>query len=86
MKKIYFLLSIVIMVSFLFLEGCCLQDRKEKTEKTALWPEIEPYQTDYLKVSDIHEIYYELLGNKKGKPVFFSAAINRSHCHQSMGA
>lgn len=35
-----------------------------------LWPEIEPYYTDYLKVSDIHEIYYELCGNPKGKPVF----------------
>jgi proline iminopeptidase len=35
-----------------------------------LWPEIEPYQTGYLKVSDIHEIYYELCGNPKGTPVF----------------
>jgi len=35
-----------------------------------LWPEIEPYHTDYLKVSDIHKIYYELCGNPKGKPVF----------------
>ena len=36
----------------------------------ALWPEIEPYQTDYLKVSDIQEIYYELCGNPEGIPVF----------------
>ena len=35
-----------------------------------LWPKIEPYHTDYLKVSDIHKIYYELCGNPKGKPVF----------------
>jgi proline iminopeptidase len=38
--------------------------------QTFLWPEIEPYETGYLKVSDIHEIYYELCGNPEGKPVF----------------
>ncbi|UCF79827.1 MAG: prolyl aminopeptidase [Candidatus Eiseniibacteriota bacterium] len=35
-----------------------------------LWPEIEPFQSGYLKVSDIHEIYYELCGNPRGTPVF----------------
>ena len=35
-----------------------------------LWPEIEPYHSDYLKVSDIHRIYYEQCGNRAGKPVF----------------
>ena len=35
-----------------------------------LWPEIEPFHTEYLSVSDIHTIYYELCGNPKGKPVF----------------
>ena len=35
-----------------------------------LWPGIEPFKRDYLKVSDLHEIYYELCGNPKGKPVF----------------
>ena len=34
-----------------------------------LWPPIEPYRTGYLKVSDIHELYYELCGNPEGKPV-----------------
>lgn len=38
---------------------------------TRLWPEIEPYQTGYLKVSKIHDIYYELCGSPEGKPVFF---------------
>jgi proline iminopeptidase len=33
-----------------------------------LYPEIEPYKTGRLKVSDIHELYYELCGNPKGKP------------------
>ncbi len=35
-----------------------------------LWPEIEPYETGYLQVSDIHEIYYEICGNSDGKTVF----------------
>ncbi|MFA9452361.1 MAG: prolyl aminopeptidase [Candidatus Aminicenantaceae bacterium] len=39
-------------------------------EAIRLWPAIEPYQTDFLKVSELHEIYYELCGNPKGKPVF----------------
>ncbi len=40
------------------------------TEEITLWPEIQPYQTGYLKVSGIHEIYYECCGNPDGKPVF----------------
>ncbi len=39
-------------------------------EAVRLWPAIEPYETDLLKVSDLHEVYYELCGNPKGKPVF----------------
>jgi proline iminopeptidase len=35
-----------------------------------LWPAIEPHKIDYLEVSDLHTIYYELSGNPKGKPVF----------------
>ncbi|UCF05023.1 MAG: prolyl aminopeptidase [bacterium] len=40
------------------------------TEETQLWPEIEPFETGHLKVSKIHEIYYELCGNPEGTPVF----------------
>src|SRR5882672_10797228 len=36
-----------------------------------LHPEIEPYDTGRLKVSDLHEIYYEESGNPRGKPVVF---------------
>lgn len=39
-------------------------------EETPLWPEIEPFRSDHLEVSDIHQIYYELCGNPDGKPVF----------------
>lgn len=43
------------------------------TEKKAgeLYPPIEPYNIGWLRVSDIHEIYYEESGNKDGKPVIF---------------
>ena len=36
-----------------------------------LYPEIEPYETGHLRVSDLHEIYYELVGNPKGKPAIY---------------
>ena len=41
------------------------------TELRTLYPAIEPYDTGRLKVSDIHELYYEQCGNPKGKPVVF---------------
>jgi proline iminopeptidase len=33
-----------------------------------LFPEIVPYRTGRLKVSDLHELYYEECGNPEGKP------------------
>jgi proline iminopeptidase len=39
--------------------------------KDDLFPEIEPYDSGYLKVSDLHEIYYEQVGNPKGIPILF---------------
>ena len=36
-----------------------------------LYPPIEPYRTERLKVSDVHELYFEESGNPKGKPVVF---------------
>jgi proline iminopeptidase len=38
---------------------------------TTLFPEIEPYNTDYLKVSDLHTIHYEEAGNPDGRPALF---------------
>lgn len=37
----------------------------------SLFPEIEPYQTFRLKVSDLHELYIEECGNPDGCPVVF---------------
>jgi proline iminopeptidase len=36
-----------------------------------LYPEIEPYVTGRLRVSDVHELYFEECGNPAGKPVVF---------------
>lgn len=36
-----------------------------------LYPTIRPYRKAYLRVSALHELYYEESGNLKGKPVVF---------------
>jgi proline iminopeptidase len=36
-----------------------------------LYPPIEPYHTDRLRVSPVHELYFEESGNPAGKPVVF---------------
>ncbi|XP_048422221.1 proline iminopeptidase-like [Pyrus x bretschneideri] len=36
-----------------------------------LYPNIEPYNSGFLKVSDIHTIYWEQSGNPDGHPVVF---------------
>ena len=36
-----------------------------------LYPEIEPFDSGMLGVSDIHTIYYERVGNPEGIPVVF---------------
>ena len=48
---------ILVLVLFSFLCDC--QNRKESKDEISLWPEIEPFQSGYLKVSDIHEIFYD---------------------------
>ena len=36
-----------------------------------LYDEIEPYNSGYVRVSPVHELYYEQCGNPNGKPVVF---------------
>lgn len=36
-----------------------------------LYPPIEPYNSGWLTVSDIHAIYYEECGNKDGSPIVY---------------
>lgn len=40
-------------------------------ERRTFYPEIEPYRTGRLRVSDRHEIYFEESGNPDGKPALF---------------
>ena len=36
-----------------------------------MYPPIEPYRSGFLRVSDVHEIYFEESGNPDGKPAVF---------------
>jgi proline iminopeptidase len=40
-------------------------------ERRTFYPEIEPYRTGTLRVSERHEVYFEESGNPAGKPVVF---------------
>ena len=46
-----------------------------------LYPEIEPYNTNWLKTDDLHEIYYEESGNPSGKPIIFLHGGPGSGCN-----
>jgi proline iminopeptidase len=43
----------------------------ETSNERALYPEIEPYSIRKLKVSDLHTIVYEEVGNPHGRPALF---------------
>lgn len=43
----------------------------DNAELRSFYPEIEPHRTGRLRVSDLHEIYWEESGNPRGKPVVF---------------
>src|ERR1700758_5353266 len=43
---------------------------KSRARRT-LYPAIRPYRKGFLRVSELHEIYFEESGNPKGKPVIF---------------
>ena len=40
-------------------------------ERRELYPPIEPFRTGFLRVSDVHELYFEESGNPDGKPAVF---------------
>lgn len=46
-----------------------------------LYPEIAPYQSDWLKVSALHQIYFEQSGNPQGQPVVFLHGGPGSGCN-----
>jgi proline iminopeptidase len=39
--------------------------------RRTIYPEIEPYRTGRLRVSDVHDLYFEESGNPAGQPVVF---------------
>ena len=43
----------------------------KSTFPAGLYPEIEPYDSGYLKVSDIHDIHFEQCGKQDGKPILY---------------
>src|SRR4051812_27261066 len=45
--------------------------RTKVTGARTLYPEIKPHRTGYLRVSNLHEIYFEESGNPQGKPALF---------------
>lgn len=67
--------SIAVFMSLSLLSPTCSEiqeaSRESAAEQIALWPEIEPFRSEHLRVSDLHEIYYELCGNPEGVPVFY---------------
>jgi proline iminopeptidase len=42
-----------------------------RAARRGLYPEIQPYRTGYLRVSPVHDIYYEECGNPAGQPAVF---------------
>jgi proline iminopeptidase len=67
MKRVRFAGAALTVLTAVLLAGSA---ESGKDDGPSLWPEIEPYETGYLAVSGKHEIYYELCGNPRGKPVF----------------
>ena len=44
-------------------------DPRPHSPRLSLYPEIVPFRSGRLKVSDVHELYYEECGSPSGKPV-----------------
>lgn len=61
MKKKILWVTLCFVLFFSFHLFCQVKDEP--------WPETQSYKTGYLKVSEVHEIYYQCGGNPKGKAV-----------------
>jgi proline iminopeptidase len=59
-----------LALAILLAAGCAAPPGPSGQAPPPLFPAIEPFRTGHLKVSDLHEIYYELSGNPEGIPVF----------------
>lgn len=65
------LITIICLLIPVFVSHNSLKAAAEEPAAGDLWPEIQPYKTGYLQVSKRHNIFYQLGGNPKGKPVMF---------------
>jgi proline iminopeptidase len=54
------------------------------TDEMEMWPELSPYKTGYLQVSDLHRIFYQLGGNPGGKPVMVLHGGPGGGCYPSL--
>src|ERR1700733_1836597 len=52
-------------------KSTALRAGQRNAARRELYPAIEPFRHGYLRVSDVHEIYYEESGNPLGKPAVF---------------
>lgn len=43
---------------------------EEGAKPRQLYPEIQPFNSGFLKVDDLHELYYEECGNKDGQVTY----------------
>jgi proline iminopeptidase len=57
-------------ILFLMMSGVSMTSALHARQGDTLFPDIQPYEQGYLRVSDVHEIYYEYCGNPEGLPVF----------------
>ena len=53
---------------------------------SSLYPEISPYKTHFLPVSDLHTIYVEESGNPEGVPVIFLHGALAEAVNQAIGS
>lgn len=66
-KIVIFIISLTAISTALFF---CQGVADSKTKEVEIWPEIQPYDTGHLSVSELHTLYYEQSGDPMGKPVF----------------
>ena len=75
MPKRFILIAVAALALLTLSSGACTAavnnsgNTGEPSQESQLWPAIQPYQTGYLPVSDIHKIFYQLGGNPKAQPV-----------------
>ena len=47
------------------------EEESPQETKRELYPPIEPFSHGWLKVSELHEVYYEQCGNVEGSPLIY---------------